>query len=35
MKLNTQKIVWLTAQKTVGNENFEIPSPTLTMSAKS
>ena len=25
----------VTAQKTVGNENFEIPSPTLTMSAKS
>ena len=32
---NAEEYAMVTAQKTVGNENFEIPSPTLTMSAKS
>ena len=31
---NAEEYAMVTAQKAVGNENFEIPSPTLTMSAK-
>lgn len=31
---NSEEYAMVTAQKAVGNENFEIPSPTLTMSAK-